>query len=100
LVSVVVVVVEASVVAAGAAAVVSVETVVVLAESVVVVVASVAGASTVVVSVVSAVFDSHEASVVANTRARAETFRRFFILVVRLKKFSLKNFVHTVFVRR
>lgn len=73
--------VVASVVAAGAAAVVSAGA----ADSVTTVVSAVAGASTLVVSVVSVVFCSQEARPAANRTATAETFRRFFILVLGLK---------------
>lgn len=48
-----------------------------------------------VVVVVSAGFDSHEVRTVANAKARADTFRRFFILMLSLKTFCLKNVLHT-----
>ena len=48
-----------------------------------------------VVVVVSAGLDSHEVRTAANAKARADTFRRFFILVLGLKTFCLKNVLHT-----
>jgi hypothetical protein len=101
LVSVVVVVVVAPSAAGAAMADESEVTVVVLAaESVMAgaVVSTVVG-SVVVVSVV-AVFDSHEVRAAANTKARAETFRRFFIFGVTFEKVCLKNAVHTAIFRR
>jgi hypothetical protein len=53
----------------------------------------------VVVSVV-AVFDSHEVRAAANTKARAETFRRFFIFGGTFEKVCLKNALHTGFFGR
>jgi len=98
LVSVVVVVVEAAgatVESAGATVVVVVADESVAAGAVV---STVAG-SVVVVSVV-AVFDSHEVRAAANTKARAETFRRFFIFGVTFEKVCLKNALHTGFTGR
>lgn len=49
--------------------------------------------SVVVVSVVAG-FDSQEVRAAANTKARADTFRRFFILVLGLES-CLKNALYT-----
>jgi hypothetical protein len=98
----VVVVLEASVVA-GAVVAPSAGAAVVAAAVVSVVAAaveSVVADSTVLVSVAvvvsSAFFDSQEARVAANTTARADTFRRFFIFGSRFGKFSPKNALYTV----
>jgi hypothetical protein len=84
------------VVAAGAAVVAAAVVSVVAAAAVV----SVAVASTVLVSVavvVSAVlFSPQEARVAANTTARADTLKRFFIFGSRFEKFSPKNALYTV----
>ena len=50
--------------------------------------------TSVVVVSVSAGFDSQEVRAAANTKARADTFRKFFILVLGLKS-CLKNVLHT-----
>jgi hypothetical protein len=69
--------------------------VVVEAESVVVAGAEASVEVDSVVVVVSAGFDSHEVRTAANAKARVDTFRIFFILMLGLKTFCLENVLHT-----